>query len=89
MDYVPDLMDKMNQMFNQKVKSQSEKTEKIIEEIKKNTRKYQTNPEFTEKDFETKSSEDFNLKDDISTDVKEDINYEIKRQEAESDGEDF
>lgn len=89
MDYVPDLMEKMNEMFNKKVQNQNEKTEKIIEEIKKNTKKYQTKPEFKEKDFETKTSEDFNLKDDVSTDVKEEINYEIKRQEAESDGEDF
>lgn len=89
MDYVPDLMEKMNEMFNKKVQNQNEKTEKIIEEIKKNTKKYQTKPEFKEKDFETKTSEDFNLKDDVSTDVKEEINYEIKRQEAESDGEEF
>jgi sporulation protein YtfJ len=89
MDYVPDLMEKMNEMFNKKVQNQNEKTEKIIEEIKKNTKKYQTKPEFKEKDFETKTSEDFKLKDDISTDVKEEINYEIKRQEEESDGEDF
>ena len=51
MDYVPDLMEKMNQMFNQKMQSQNEKTEKIIEEIKKKTTKYQTKPEFKEKDF--------------------------------------
>lgn len=89
MDYVPDLMEKMNEMFNKKVQNQNEKTEKIIEEIKKNTKKYQTKPEFKEKDFETKTSEDFNLKDDVSTDVKEEINYEIKRQEAKSDGEEF
>ena len=89
MDYVPDLMEKMNEMFNKKVQNQNEKTEKIIEEIKKNTKKYQTKPEFKEKDFEIKTSEDFKLKDDVSTDVKEEINYEIKRQEAESDGEDL
>lgn len=89
MDYVPDLMEKMNEMFNKKVQNQNEKTEKIIQEIKKNTKKCQTKPEFKEKDFETKTSEDFKLEDDVSTDVKEEINYEIKRQEAESDGEDL
>lgn len=88
-DYVPDLVEKVSQMFNKNIQAQNEKTEKIIQEIKKNTQKHQSKFNFKEKDFETKTSSDFELKDDESTDVNEDINYEIKRREAESDGEDF
>lgn len=88
-DYVPDLMEKVSQMFSKNIQAQNEKTERIIQEIKKNTQKYQSKLNFKEKDFETKTSTDFKLTDDESTDVNEDINYEIKRQEAESDGEDL
>lgn len=88
-DYVPDLVEKVSQMFNKNIQAQNEKTEKIIQEIKNNTQKYQSKLNFKEKDFEIKTSKDFELKDEVSTDVNEDINYEIKRQEAESDGEDL
>lgn len=90
-DYVPDLVEKVNQMFNKNIQAQNEKTEKLIQEIKNNTQKYhskmKSEQEFKEKDFETKTSSDFDLKDEVSTDVNEEMNYEIKRQEAESDGE--
>ena len=33
-DYVPDLIEKVNQMFNKKMQSQNEKTDKIVEQIK-------------------------------------------------------
>lgn len=89
LDYVPDLVEKVNQMFSKNMQSQNEKTEKIIQEIKKNTQKYQSNTNFKEKDFETKTSSNFNLKDEVSPDVNEETNYEIKRQDAESDGEDL
>ena len=88
-DYVPDLVEKVNQMFSQNIQSQNEKTERIIQEIKNNTQKYKSNTNFKEKEFKTKASKDFSLKDEVSPDANEKINYEIKRQEAESDGEDL
>ena len=88
LDYVPDLMDKVNQMFNKSMQNQNEKTEKIVEQIRKNNEKNQKRPDFKEKDFEEKTNDEFVLKHHISTDVDE-LNYEVKRQEVESDGEDF
>ena len=92
LDYVPDLMEKVNQMFNKKMQTQTEKTEKIVEQIRKNNetnyKKNSNREDFKEKDFEEKTSNEFELKHRVSTDVDE-ANYEVKRQEAESDGEDF
>lgn len=96
LDYVPDLMEKVNQMFNKGMQCQNEKTEKIIEQIRKNNEKnnWKNEPQnvhredFKEKDFEEKSSDKFELKHRVSTDVDE-TNYEVKKQDAESDGEDF
>ena len=93
MDYVPDLMGKVNQMFNKKIQSQNEKTEKIVEQMRKNNEKNSFKTEhklnFEQKDFEEKSNDKFELKHHISTDVNDEINYKIKAEEAESDGEDF
>ncbi len=89
MDYVPDLMERVNQMFNKKMKTQNEKTEKIVEQIRKNSQKSQTREDFEQKDFEEKQSDPFILKHHVSTDVNEDINEEIKKEEPESDGEDL
>lgn len=88
-DYVPDLIEKVSQMFNQKMQSQSEKTEKIVEQIRKNSEKNKHREDFEPKDFEEKNSEKFELKHRVSTDVDDEINYKVKAQEAESDGEDF
>lgn len=92
LDYVPDLMEKVNEMFNKGVECKNKKTEKIVEQIKKNVEKNENNnshrEDFKEKNFEEKTSDKFELKHRVSTDVDE-INYEVKKQEAESDGEDF
>lgn len=89
MDYVPDLMEKVNQMFNKKMQTQNEKTDKIVEQIKRNNEKNKQREDFEPKDFEEKNSEKFELKHRVSTDVNEEINYRVKAEEAESDGEDF
>ncbi len=89
LDYVPDLMEKINCMFNKKIQNQNEKTEKIIEHIRKTAKESQNRDDFKEKNFEEKTSDKFNLKDDDSTDVKEEINYKIKMENENSDGEDF
>ena len=88
-DYVPDLIEKANQMFNKKMQSQNEKTDKIVEQIKRNNEKNRQREDFEPKDFEEKNSEKFELKHRISTDVNDEINYKVKAEEAESDGEDF
>lgn len=92
LDYVPDLMEKVNQMFNKTMQAQTQKTEKIVEQIRKNneinTKKNTNREDFKEKDFEEKTSNEFELKHRVSTDADE-LNYEVKRQDAESDGEDF
>ena len=97
LDYVPDLMQKVNQMFNKGVQCQNEKTEKIVEQIRKNSEKNNLKDnqknmhreDFKEKDFEEKTNDKFELKHHVSTDVDDEINYKIKAQEAESDGEDL
>ena len=88
-DYVPDLIEKVNQMLNKKIQSQNEKTEKIVEQIRKNTSKIEHKPDFEQKDYEEKTNDKFELKHHISSDVNDEINYKIKAEEAESDGEDF
>ncbi len=88
LDYVPDLMERVNQMFNKTMQTQNEKTEKIVEQLRKNGEKNHR-PDFKEKDFEDKTNDKFELKHRISTDVNDEINYKVKAEEAESDGEDF
>ena len=88
-DYVPDLIEKANQIFNKKMQSQNEKTDQIVEQIKRNNEKNRQREDFEPKDFEEKSSEKFELKHRVSTDVDDEINYKVKAEEAESDGEDF
>ena len=89
LDYVPDLMEKVNQMLNKTMQSQNEKTQKIVEQIRKNNEKSMNRPDFKEKDFEEKNNDKFELKHRISTGVNDEINYKVKAEEAESDGEDF
>ena len=88
-DYVPDLIEKVNQMCNKKMQSQNEKTDKIVEQIKRNNEKNKNRYDFEPKDFEEKNSEKFELKHRISTDVNDERNYKAKAEEVESDGEDF
>lgn len=89
LDYVPDLMERVNQMLSKTMQSQNEKTQKIVDQIRKNNEKNIRRPDFKEKDFEEKTNDKFELKHRISTDVNDEINYKVKAEEAESDGEDF
>lgn len=89
LDYVPDLMEKVTQMFNKTMQSQNEKNEKILQQIKRNAEKTNHRDDFKEKSFEEKTNDKFELKHHISTDVNDEINYKVKAEEAESDGEDF
>ena len=89
LDYVPNLMEKVNEMFNKKVQAQNEKTDKIVDQIRKNALKTESKSDFSPKDYEEKTNDKFELKHHISTDVNDEINYKIKAEEAESDGEDL
>ena len=88
-DYVPDLIEKVNQMFNKKMQSQNEKADKIVDQIKRNNEKNKNRYDFELKDFEEKSNEKFELKHRISTDVNDEINYKVKAEEVKSDGEEL
>jgi len=88
-DYVPDLMERVNQMFNKKMQEQNNKTNRIVEQLRKNGEKNKQREDFEQKDFEEKTNDKFELKHRISTDVNEEENYKVKEQYAESDGEDF
>ena len=88
-DYVPDLMERVNQMFNKKMQEQNNKTNRIVEQLRKNGEKNKQREDFAQKDFEEKTNDTFELKHRISTDVNEEENYKVKEQYAESDGEDF
>lgn len=92
LDYIPDLMEKVNQMYNKGIQNKNDKTDKIVEQIKKNNEinnnKNENREDFKKKNFEEKTSDESELKHRVSTDADE-KNYEIKRQDAESDGEDF
>ena len=79
LDYVPDLIEKVNGFINKNVQDNNEKTEKIINQIqKKNTER------FTEENFEVKEFED-----KIDTNANVAKNTEMYEPKPESDGEDF
>lgn len=79
LDYVPDLIEKVNSFINKNVQDNNEKTEKIINQIKK-----KTNEGFTEENFEVKEFED-----KIDTNANVTKNTEVYEPKPESDGEDF
>ena len=79
LDYVPDLIEKVNGFINKNVQDNNEKTEKIINQIKK-----KNNERFTEENFEVKEFED-----KIDTNANVAKNTEMYEPKPESDGEDF
>ena len=79
LDYVPDLIEKVNGFINKNVQDNNEKTEKIINQIKK-----KNNERFTEENFEVK---EFENKIDTNANVAK--NTEMYEPKPESDGEDF
>lgn len=79
-DYVPDLMQKINEMFNKSICQKDERTKRILEDIKmKNCKKNQCNKE--EKSEEVKMQE----KKVAQNEENSQINIEV----VESDGEMF
>ena len=77
LDYVPDLMQKMNDMFNKSIQQKEQKTNKIINEMK-NRNLYSTN--------KPKSSEVRGQEQKVAENEKQAVNDEESRF-AESDGE--
>lgn len=57
LDYVPDLMQRINEMFCKSIKQKEERTQNIIKEIKRRTASYQ-NAEPEEKSEEVKGQEE-------------------------------
>lgn len=79
-DYVPDVIEKINGIINKSEKNKIERTDKIINEIKNKTK------QFLEKD-ENKDNFEYNNFTEENSSSKEKLDmYEEK---AESDGEDF
>lgn len=80
LDYVPDLMEKISSMMNKNIQNKAEKTEKLINQIKKTSKDiFDKEKQFETKEFEDKESNLAN-KNEISENL--DLN-------AESDGEDL
>ena len=77
LDYVPDLMQKMNQMFNKSIQQKENKTNKIIAEMR-NRNSYTTN--------KTKSPEVMGQEQKVAENEQQAVNDE-KSRFAEADGE--
>lgn len=82
LDYIPDLLDKFSSFMNKNIENKNERTEKIINQIKKSSKEI-FNKEQQKNDFETKEFEDI-TQSNISPD-----NIEMYEPKPESDGEDF
>lgn len=81
LDYVPDLMEKVNGFMNKSIENKNDRTEKIINQIKK-----------TSKEMSDKETEDFEVKefeDRTDTNANVSKNIEMYEPKTESDGEDF
>ncbi len=79
LDYVPDLIEKATKFINKGEENKSDKTEKIINKIKKTTKAMSDNEEFEVKEFENRTDTNANV-------IRNTEMYEPK---PESDGEDF
>jgi len=79
LDYVPDLMQKMNEMFNKKIQQKKDRTNKIINEMR-NRNHYQTTTS------KPKSPEVMGQEEKVAENEKQALNDE-KSKFAEADGE--
>ena len=76
LDYVPDLMEKANNMINKCIQNKKEETEKVIQAMKKKESK-ETNEE--KKDEVKKQEVKKDAKEEINKDILEDLdNYEYE-----------
>lgn len=82
LDYVPDLMQRINEMFCKSIKQKEERTQNIIKEIKRRTASYQ-NAEPEEKSEEVKGQEEKIENNENQAD------YQKEADSHEADGETF
>ncbi len=76
LDYVPDLMEKANNMINKCIQNKKEETEKVIQAMKKREKK-ENNEE--KKDEVKKREVEKEVKEEINKDILEDLdNYEYE-----------
>ncbi len=76
LDYVPDLMEKANNMINKYIQNKKEETEKVIQAMKKREKK-ENNEE--KKDEVKKREVEKEVKEEINKDILEDLdNYEYE-----------
>ncbi|MCI8654298.1 MAG: sporulation protein YtfJ [Clostridia bacterium] len=79
LDYVPNLIEKVNTFMSKNIQDKNEKTEKIINQIKKTSKEILDKEDFEVKEFEEKTETNENVAKNVDM-------YEPK---PESDGEDF
>ena len=85
-DYVPDLMQKINEMFNKTICQKDERTKRILEDIKKkNCKKSDCNKNQEEKSEEVKKQDGKIARNEADSQKENKMNIEI----IESDGEVF
>ena len=85
-DYVPDLMQKINEMFNKSICQKDERTKKILEDMKKkNCKKSDCNKNQEEKSEEVKKQDEKIAQNEANSQKENKMNIEI----IESDGEVF
>ena len=82
LDYVPDLMQRINEMFCKSIKQKEERTQNIIHEIKRRTASYQ-NTEPEEKSEEVKEQEEKIENNENQADYQKEADFH------EADGETF
>lgn len=82
LDYVPDLMQRINEMFCKSIKQKEERTQNIINEIKRRTASYQ-NTEPEEKSEEVKEQEEKIENNENQADYQKEADFH------EADGETF
>ena len=86
LDYVPDLMQKINEMFNKTICQKDERTKRILEDIKKkNCKKSDCNKNQDEKGEEVKKQDEKIAQNEVNSQKENKMNIET----IESDGEIF
>ena len=85
LDYIPDLMQRINEMFNKSIQQKEEKTKKIINEMKNRRMAYEEK-EYEAKKQEEKSAEVKGQDEKIKeNEKKSDYQETAKRLEADGD----
>ena len=81
LDYVPDLLEKTNNIMNRCVQNKKEETSKIVKEIQKRNKE----KEEKDKKQETKIKEEIEKKVEKTKNIPEDVEYEFEYDETIED----